>query len=358
MRCFEAALPATLLLAGCSTELPGGDLSQPPAPASADASAPLPVATGCLPFRGLAGVAAVSGAVRSVATDDGHVLFVADDATLASGDDVPSFVLAAPAGARVDDCVAGAAPPPSAGAPASALDPPSLSPLSFAGEGLLYYSDPTGAIGVAARDPSDGRYRPSGSVLWTSDRPAYGSATALVTDATGEGGAAETDVNVLGCRGARFLDADCFLARAPATSAGDESAYAYYVGGGRFSPRADDAWPMTTGAASLDVVFVAAISRWVMAYIGPLGDTILVRSGVSPHGPWSLPLPVAKCDLADRDMFCAGLHAHPALTGPPGAIVVSYAPASLSAGVGARRAAEPEKWWPRLAAVALPAALP
>jgi hypothetical protein len=296
-----------------------------------------------MPFRTLAGIDAVSGAVRSLPEANGDTLLVVDGAA-ASGADIPSLALVAPAGASLDDCIAGAR---VAGtAPTSALDPSTLAPLAAVATpngSLLYYVDPTGAVGVAAQGANDGRFRPTGSLLWTSDRPPYGSAAIAIG----------TDVHVVGCRGARFLDADCFAARVPAASAGDEGAYAYYVGGGRFSPRADDAWPMTTGAASFDVAVLP--SRLVMVYTGPLGSTLTVRSGLSPEGPWSSPVEVATCDLADADMFCAGVHVHPSLASAPGTIVVSYAPATLTPGVSARRAAEPAKWWPRFVALALPA---
>jgi hypothetical protein len=264
---------------------------------------------------------------------------------------VPSLAISAPASATVEGCLASAVL--AGGVATSALDPPSLSPLSGAalpGGAVLYYQDPSGAVGVAREDPGDGRFRPGPSILWTSDRPPYGMAVVALP---GDGG--DVEVEALGCRGARFLDADCFLAEAPGASVADESAYGYYAGGGRFSPRVDDAWPMTTGAASLDVQWVEEQARWVMVYVGPLGSTLTVRSGVTPHGPWSAPIELATCDLVDADMFCAGVHLHPSLATAPGTVVVSYAAASLSPGVGARKLAEADKWWPRLATLALPA---
>ncbi len=66
------------------------------------------------------------------------------------------------------------------------------------------------------------------------------------------------------------------MARAPAASVADENAYTYYVGGALFSPRVDDAWLMATGASSLDLALVG--TRWLMAYVTPLGSTITLRS--------------------------------------------------------------------------------
>lgn len=282
--------------------------------------------------------------MRSLLRADGAALVVVDDAVV-DGADVPSLAIAVPPQATLDDCLASASF--SGGAPASAVDPPDLAPLSgFVAGGVasLYYVDPTyGSVGLATQDPSDGVFRPGPALLWTADRPTYG--TAAVTT----GG----DVYVLACAAARFLDADCFVARAPTASADDESAYAYYVGGGRWSPRVDDAWPMTTGGESLDVAPLPS-GTWLMAYAPPLGSTILLRSGLSPEGPWSSPLPVATCDLADPDMFCGSVHLHPALAAPAGTFVLSYAAASLSSDVASRKAAEPTKWWPRLVALPLP----
>jgi hypothetical protein len=336
-----AAAVASTVLAACATPLPGGDLG---ADTISDGSAPLPVASGCLPFHGVAGLDVVSGAVRSLPQPDGGALFVVDDAVV-RGTDVPSLGLFAAAGESLAGCLATARL--SGANPSSVLDPPTLSPLSglvAGGVSTLYYTDPSGSIGVAVQDPTDGRFRPGPTALWTSDRPAYGTAAVLTAG----------NVDVIGCHPARFLDSDCFAARAPEASTTDESTYTYYVGSGRWSPSVDDAWPMTSGASSFDVVSRPSEGRWLMVYVGPVGSTIFVRSGLAPEGPWSAPVPVATCDLADSDMFCAGVHVHPLLASPRGTVVVSYAAASLSADSAARRAAEPSKWWPRFATLALP----
>jgi hypothetical protein len=333
--------------AGCSETLPGGDLGEPGAAPGAKTT--LPIVSGCMPFREIAGLDAVSGAVRSLAGVDGGIELVVDDA-IVGGRHVPSLALAAPAGATLDDCLSGAAV--SGTTPMPALDPPTLTPLAVAAAGsgpaAMYFLDASGAVGVALQDPADGRFRSTAGRLWTSNYPPYGSA------AVPEG----SEVDVLGCLAARFLDSDCFLARAPAGKLADESAYAYYVGGGRFSPRVDDAWPMATGAASFDLAPRPALGRWLMVYVTPLGATITLRSGLAPQGPWSAPIPIATCDLADADMFCAGIRLHPLIASAPGTVVVSYSAASFSSDAAARRAAEPGKWWPRFVSLALPPSLP
>jgi hypothetical protein len=111
---------------------------------------------------------------------------------------------------------------------------------------------------------------------------------------------------------------------------------------------------MTSGATAVDVAPLPSIGRWLMAYAGPLGTTIIVRSGLSPQGPWSGPITVARCDLADADMFCTDVRLHPALSVPAGSIAVSYAIASLSADAATRQAREPQAWWSRLGVLGLP----
>jgi hypothetical protein len=336
-----AALVATPRAASCEVQLPGGDLGAT-SPVM-DAGAPPPVLAGCRPLHDVDGITRVGGAVRSLARSDGSVLVIVDDTTV-SGSDLPSVALTASAGATIDDCLTSAA---FTGAAAPAFDPPTLSPLSgveIAGVANFYYMDPDGAFGVASQDPSDGRFRASGTARWTSDRPTFGTAAV----------AAGADVYAVGCKSARFLDADCYVARAPAASVADASAYVYAVGSDRWSPRVDDAWPMTSAGTAVDVAWLTTRGRWLMAYVPPLGTTIRVRIGLSPAGPWSAPVDVATCDLAAPDMFCAGVHLHPGLASPAGTIALSYAPASLSADAAARRAASPDDWWPRLVALPVP----
>jgi hypothetical protein len=317
--------------AACATPLPGSETQAP----TEDAAAPLPVLTGCRPLQGL--VQGLSGGLRSV-TQAGGLLFIADDAQV-QGTDVPSLQVQVPSSSSATDCLASASFP--GGMPSSAL-PASLSPLAAVSVGgaVSLYVDQLSGFGVAALGPSS-----TPVPLWTADRPAFG--TAAVTDDDG-------NVYAIGCIAARFLDGDCYVARAPASSIASIGAYEYYVGSERWSPRIEDAWPMTSGATAVDVVALPSLGRWLMAYAGPLGTTIIVRSGLSPQGPWSGPIPVAQCDLADGDMFCADVRLHPALSVAPGSIAISYAIGSLSADAGARQAQDPQAWWSRLGVLALP----
>ena len=318
-------------MAACATPLPGSETLAP----TEDAAAPLPVLAGCRPLQGL--VQGLSGGLRSVPQSAG-LLVIADDAQIGHAN-VPSLQVLAPSSSSASDCLASAAFV--GGVPSSAL-PASLAPLaavSLGGAVTLYVNRPSG-FGVAALGASSVPVP-----LWTSDRPAFG--TAAVID--------DGNVYAYGCLGARFLDGDCFLARAPASSIASIGAYQYYVGSERWSPRVEDAWPMTSGATAVDVAPLPSLGRWLMAYAGPLGTTIIVRSGLSPQGPWSGPIEVAQCNLADGDMFCSDVRLHPALAAPAGSIALSYAIASLASDAAARQAQDPAAWWTRLGVLTLPA---
>jgi hypothetical protein len=299
-----------------------------------DAAATPPVAAGCRPFQGVA--SRVTGAVRSagMAAD---TVFVLDDAVV-GGTEVPALTLAATAAPSLADCLASAVPatPPASALPA--LDAPRAA-LATGAAAYLFYDQIGAGYGVVALGSAPG------TPLWTSDRPAYG--TAAVTDAG--------TAYVYGCLATGFLDGDCYVARADAASIGEESAYEYYAGGGRWSAQIEDAWPMTSGGTEVDVTWWAPQSRWILAYVAPLGDTIALRSGLTPSGPWSAPIPVATCDLADADMFCAGVHFLAGVSVETGSVALSYAVGSLSADAAARQSSDPLDWWPRVFALKVPA---
>lgn len=163
------------------------------------------------------------------------------------------------------------------------------------------------------------------------------------------------DAYVYGCKPSGFLGADCYVARAPAASLADESAYAYYTGSGRWSASFADAFPIARAGTAIDVAWSESARRFVMAYATPLGTTIHVRSGLAPEGPWSDDHEVSACDLAAPDEFCVGVHLHPELASrvPAGAVALSYVAATLGGGARA-----PDELWPRLVALPLPPDLP
>lgn len=313
---FEPAL--ALLLAGCAV-----DLEEQPAPATGEPKAPL--AAGCAPFGGGA-----SGGMQSIELPDGRVLWT-----------VESFEGSAAVGffttnASLSDCLA------NAGEPEPLFDSDRLLlPLDGAtvdGVVELYFQEigaDLSALGVGLATD----FVPSESLLWTADRPRYGTAAAFE----------DGYLHAWGCQPARFLSADCFLARAPA---GDLGAYEYARGGGHFATNVDEAWPLVEASNEIDIAPIGG-GRWLMAYAPPLAREIVFRSGLSPAGPWSQPAIAARCAMPqDDEAFCHHVALHPSLPAAPGRIALSYAIGTFSS------APVPSELAVQLVEVKIPASLP
>jgi hypothetical protein len=174
--------------------------------------------------------------------------------------------------------------------------------LFFAAENSREFR--TEGYGIARWDPNlDGFV--AQRLLWTADRPSYGSA-ALVE---GE------YVYVYGGLAARFLAADAYLARAPLDAMTEPAAYEYWTGGGTWTPNIDEALPLVEAGTSPSVAYDPAHSRWLMAYTTPLATEITVRSGLGVTGPWSQPFTLGGCDLpsVDDGAFCGDVTLVPGL---------------------------------------------
>lgn len=171
--------------------------------------------------------------------------------------------------------------------------------------GVLSDGTPDGGIGIARYEPST-RSFVAQSWLWTSDRPGYGSGAVING----------SRVYVFGGQSARFLSADVYLARVDVTRIEQAAAYEYWEGGGNWGTDADLAAPLVEGGASPSIAWDAAHARWLMAYATPLAREITVRSGLDVDGPWSAPMPLAKCDLpaTDDQAFCNDIVLHPLLS--------------------------------------------
>lgn len=178
----------------------------------------------------------------------------------------------------------------------------SVQPLSLFTEDKSYayfaLITPDGSVsgyGIALWDPMRKRFL-AGSLLWTADRPNYGSA-AVVADGY---------VYVYGGLAARFLDADIYVARAPLSAVTEPEAYEYAQSGGGWESDVDRASPIVTGGAAPSVAWHPGKKRWLMAYATPLAQSLTVRSGLGPRGPWSAPVVLGRCDLPDidPDAFC------------------------------------------------------
>jgi hypothetical protein len=296
--------------------------------------------------------------MRSIALDGGGALWVADNGAIADGAVGPVAFVVGPGATGA--CVGW-----SIGAPVAALSP---SPL-FAGDALLvpldlvatpgglgvYYellvsdsTQPLGlreeGIGLAMGGAAGGPFVSSGELLWSADRPSYGS-SALVVGA---------QAYVYGCRSDAAFSEACFVARADVGALASTAAYAYWSGNG-WSSNADEAAPISEGGVTVSVrADPTGAPRYLMTYVPPLGDTLVARTAPAPEGPWSAPATLATCALdgAGANAFCAGGQQHPELS--RGGLTVSYDARTFASDARAGGAA----FWPRVVEIEVPAGLP
>ena len=294
-----------------------------------DAAVPTPPA--CLlladPARGLVGA---RGRVRTLRFPDGTLRLLADTLQTrdGAGDHSLGPVVVSLTAADPTGCLTPALP---ATLPTtSALD---VGPLGAGAGQLLGVALSAGRpialvetfaiinrIGIAAAtwDDARGAFVAAPSYLFTGDRAGFGDAL-LVEDGF---------IYAYGCRNAGFLRDACYLARAPEAGLADPTAYTFYRAGGSFGPDLEDAWPLFDGGGGLAILHRGA--RYYALYVTPLGDVIQARSGLSPSGPWSAPVVVARCAVP-RAAFCTGLAVHPELPAQPDHVWVTQAIASFDA---------------------------
>ena len=342
MRAELGLVPCMLaVLAGCSVNI-ASESDAPPAPAS------VPTLSGCLPLADA--VSALTGGVLVLDVPDQRTLVIASSATV--GGKVGSAAFSGAAGSCLTHgSVLSAQPLIDCSKLGSALQCRPLGSVSTGPRDVfLFFSADhsdglaTDGVGIAHWDASAGRFS-ADSLLWTSDRPDYGSAAALVGDS----------VYVFGALGARFLAADVYFARVPKAQLAVPSAYEYWQGGGSFGADPDSARPVVEGGLSPSVAWAEAQQRWLMLYATPLADSVTVRTGLGITGPWSAPHTLGQCDLpaSDPSSFCADLALTPSLA--------SGDEIAFTQGVGsfARPArATDEDFWTRLVRTPWPNELP
>jgi len=321
MRSAEA-LALAAALGACAVSLEDDEATTP------DPDAP-PIATGCIAGAG-GDVLGVTGRLRTL-TVDGGLLVVAD--TVEGPATIADAAWLAPAPTAF-------APACDAALVAPADVAPALDATPLAGDAdaalLAVFAGDDGTVhafvrtsrgfdtlgtGVATWDDAARRFVAAPGYLFGAGRPGYGDA-ALVH---------EGFVYAYGAQSAGFLAEDCFVARAPLEAITDPTAWRFYVDGDFFGDDPDDAWPIFPGGGNLAVM--RAGERVVAVYTTPLGDTIYLRQGLGPTGPWSPAEAVARCALPDGG-FCGGLGLHPALADPDGdgaTLVVSYGVATFDA---------------------------
>jgi len=311
------------------------------------AVAPPPALSGCLPLSDAAD--AVTGRVARVALSGQNSLVIAANATVAgttastafadAGGDCFSDASALPARPVIDSSALGNDLSPR---PMAAISAEQATFLFFAAEhaGLLA-SD---GFGVARFDASTQRFV-ARALLWTADRPSFGSAAAVVAD----------EVYVFGGLSARYLAADVYLARVPLTQIEVPSAYEYWLGGGSFGPDPDRAAPVFEGGTAPTLAFDSAHARWLVLYTTPLAVDVTARSGLDIAGPWSAPYLLGRCELPSDDpgSFCGDLALEPELAGP-GEIAFTQAVTTFSR--PSRTTAR--DYWTRLVRTPWPSELP
>lgn len=322
--CRGLAALALAVLAACAA---GGD-PDPAADGGTD-GVPPPLAEGCRLFDG-----AVRGAARSYPAGNGVTRWIVGEARVSRGAevDVVSAATAVVLDEGAPDCFSSAVI-----AERSVLAVPRATPMAAvraAEAGWMYFEswreapgEPFGVrlegYGVARYDESTGQLVGSGRLLWTADRPSFGRSVV----APGDG-----YLYLHGCREAGFLRHDCYVARVEEARLEDESAYAYYSGGGNWTARVDGAWPVATAGPSVDVRFDAVRGRYLMAYVPVLGSTIHLRTGLTPSGPWSRAYPLARCDVPD-EVFCGDVVLHPHLAPDAEHLALTYSAGSFAPGI-------------------------
>jgi Domain of unknown function (DUF4185) len=317
-------------------------------------------------LRGIPGVTALAGDVRSLPLADGGAIWVVDQAAVtlpvADGGTPTSYVQLAAA------FTVGAGASANCASWPATFNGPAFGPSPMAPDGLLiaedlvtassgpalYYelfvSDPTGPIGlralgfgIAPRDPASGLFVPTAELLWSPDRPSYGGSALRVGNL----------VYAYGCS-SNGLSADCFVSRADVTQFTSTAAYTYWAGD-HWSSSPDDATPIvSTGGVSIAVrPDPTGAPRYIMTYVPQLGNTIVARTSVAPEGPWSAPTTLATCDLAGAGpgAFCSGAQQHPELgTTPAAPLVLTVEARTFATDAGA----DASVFWPQLVTLGLP----
>jgi hypothetical protein len=349
-----------MAVGGCSVAL------EEAADAPTSSPTATPVAAGCRPFSSGTEKVSLGGPGRSLQAAGDQWLWIFDSlSTDTTHVDTPAALVGAGAPA---DCFAGVdfmgGPMPFAALDASALGSGRfVTPLdgaSVGGTSLLYFAAyeldegaPFGVraigYGIATLDPESGRYLAEPDLLWTADRPSFG--TSVVVQ--------EGWIYAYGCRTGSDLVATCFVARVDETRPAFSGDYTYSVGGGQWSSSPDDAMPTVIAGPTIGVRYETALRRYIMSDVPALGRDIELRTGLGPAGPWSERVVVATCDVPDddSDAFCSGAVQHPEVASGS-RIALTYSIQSLSPDASGRVAANPERYGPRLVILDRPTSLP
>jgi hypothetical protein len=306
-------------------------------------------------------VTGLSGDLRSVAQAEGGSLWIADQATLPDGGVTLAAAFSVARGAA-SGCATWSSQFEGTALDPSPVDPQGLTvtqdlvatPQGLAAYYGLFAADATMAFGlrllgygVAIQNGATGRFTPTSTLLWSADRPSYG------TSAIVAGGW----LYVHGCKSNSPLTDDCYVARADPASLDSTAAYSYWTGSD-WSSDPDDSVPVARAGGTVSVrPDPAGKPRYLMTYVEPFGASLMARSAIAPEGPWSAPVVLAQCalDPSIPGAFCGGGEQHPQVVpAAVGQLVLSYDDRTFATDAGANVAG----FWPKLVAVDVPETLP
>jgi hypothetical protein len=194
--------------------------------------------------------------------------------------------------------------------------------------------------GVARWNPVSRQFDRPKSLLWTADRPNYGSAVVRESVWVFAYGCVPTD---------NGWTRACYVARAPAAQLDQSDAWQYATAVGQFTTDVDAAQPILVGVGDLSVRRHAS-GKLLLTYVLPLDTVLQVRSALGPTGPFSAPYPLGRCD-APVGAFCVGAVQHPEYDPAASSIAVTFARASFEV-------LSPDVRHPRFAILTLPTQLP
>jgi hypothetical protein len=301
-------------------------------------------------------IALLQGAGVSVVLADGSALWSFSGATLTDSKSVSNGLLAHVSGDSASSCYPATSVP--TALPAFAPSPLGsqylIAPLDMVTVGTAvwsYYqlvaldaSAPLGVklegTGIAPFNAVTGQFVPTADLLWAGDALAFGESAVAVGN----------DVYAYACSTDANGNPVCYGAHVDASAIDNPAAYEFSQGAGFFTSDPSQALPVVDGPGGLSVRQHAS-GRWLATYIRPLDSVVKVRSAVTPLGPFSEEYDLFSCPLGTGD-FCSGGNRHPEADVDANTIAVSFAAATFASESAGSR------YWPRLAFVRLPDALP
>ncbi len=320
----------------------------------------------CRPFYDPGGpVRALGGSLVRVPTEDGRCLWIAEEVTLASGQGLRNVGFEVDPAAPFGSCPRQVAFADGVARTMVAVegDDRALSVQITGGyrQGgvtrvtyRLFRNDPSAGFGVRLLGSGLGRWDPGSRRVIVPGAGALRFATEIDL---GDASLVLGDTAYLwGCPGPpTFLTERCVVGRLGS----DDRLALWTAGGWRDSTRGGDAATVfEAGPWVSSVVRQPGTTRLVHVFAVGFGSDLQSRTAPEPQGPWTGAVSRARCDLPgdDRNAFCAGPVVHLELADPtrPSELAVTYGLGTTASDGGARVAANPGAYWPRLQWVQVP----